>query len=204
MKTKSHSVKAGETLASIAKHEYDDAHLYRALARYNRIVNADVIKVGQVIQLPLMEDLKNHSKVAPTSAGNSFEHQSSAKASASSSTRPTRAGPKSAAVKGGKFKATPAVVVVVKKATDEELMSWVYFGRLPLSGGSVPVDRGRRFPKEQLKDFAKFKDFMTGVEQEAYNRKLPVYGKESFPVKGTEPLDGMGNVVTRNMLLNSQ
>ena len=53
-----YTVEAGDTLSAICRLFYGDASLYPQLASYNGIANANLITVGQVIELPDIEVLK--------------------------------------------------------------------------------------------------------------------------------------------------
>jgi LysM repeat protein len=50
--TKTHTVKRGDTLSSIAAAEYDDPTKWRPIAETNDIANPRVLKPGQVLVLP--------------------------------------------------------------------------------------------------------------------------------------------------------
>lgn len=51
-KPNSYTVKRGDTLSAIARRFYGSSALYAKLAKYNGIKNANLLRVGQVIQLP--------------------------------------------------------------------------------------------------------------------------------------------------------
>lgn len=55
---KTHTVVKGDTLSAICRKYYGDASLYPQLASYNKLKNANVIKIGQVLQLPDKDVLK--------------------------------------------------------------------------------------------------------------------------------------------------
>jgi hypothetical protein len=69
MGIRSCKVKQGETLGGIAQREYGGSHYYKDLARYNRIPNASLIKVGEVVYLPPLSDLVNSTKHTPIAGG---------------------------------------------------------------------------------------------------------------------------------------
>lgn len=52
-----YTVKAGDTMASIARRFYGNAALYARLAAYNGIANPTLIHVGQVIKIPAVASL---------------------------------------------------------------------------------------------------------------------------------------------------
>ena len=54
-----YTVKAGDSLSKIAKHEYGDAQLWTRIFEANKdtIKNPDLIYPGQVIKLPSVPDL---------------------------------------------------------------------------------------------------------------------------------------------------
>jgi hypothetical protein len=49
---RTYTIRAGDSLASVAQRIYGDAALYRMLADYNGIADPDLIVVGEVIRLP--------------------------------------------------------------------------------------------------------------------------------------------------------
>jgi len=58
-------VSSGDTLSKIAGKYYGDAALALKLARYNGITNPDLVRVGEALELPPLEEL-NGPKVAVT------------------------------------------------------------------------------------------------------------------------------------------
>ena len=62
-KTYIYQVKSGDTLASIAANFQMD---YRDLARYNRITNANQISVGQVLEIPFENSLREANNQIPS------------------------------------------------------------------------------------------------------------------------------------------
>ncbi len=57
-----------DTLAKIAQKFYEDSDLYRKLAEYNGILNPDLIRVGQTIEIPSRRELAGPARppVVPT------------------------------------------------------------------------------------------------------------------------------------------
>ena len=49
---RTYTIRAGDSLADVARRAYGDAGLYRILADYNDIADPDLILVGQVIRIP--------------------------------------------------------------------------------------------------------------------------------------------------------
>lgn len=215
MNTKVHKVQSGETLAQIAKRHYGDATLYKKLATYNHLSNPNLIMIGQKIQIPPTESLKTSTarsggpatSTKPGSSGGSAQGKHMGKPSSPAKAPlgppPSPAGSHSPKSRKGKGKADPKVVPIVHKATDEQLYYWLYYGRMPASGGSLPTKD--TFPKDQVTSFDNFLQFMVGVEQEVYDRELfqkyNVYGKEYLPAPGTAPFDSSGQQLTKEKLL---
>lgn len=75
-----YTVATGDTLWSIAYRFYGDGSLCYKLAAYNNIANANLIRVGQVIKLPALDELKAASPVksAPTSNPTSAKTETTA------------------------------------------------------------------------------------------------------------------------------
>jgi nucleoid-associated protein YgaU len=59
-----HTVKAGETLGTIAQTMYGDSKLYVKIAEANKLTNPDVVSIGQVLNVPVLRSLPS-----PGSAG---------------------------------------------------------------------------------------------------------------------------------------
>lgn len=53
----SYRVKAGDTLAKIAKRFYEDPNLAKELAHYNGMLNPDLLLVGETLQVPTRKEL---------------------------------------------------------------------------------------------------------------------------------------------------
>ncbi len=51
-------LRAGDTLAGIARKFYGESELYVKLAEYNGVRNADLIRVGQVLEIPSRRELE--------------------------------------------------------------------------------------------------------------------------------------------------
>ncbi|PXW35943.1 UNVERIFIED_CONTAM: LysM domain-containing protein [Williamsia faeni] len=49
---KTYNVQSGDTLFSIAQHEYGDGNLYPVIARQNHLADPNVINIGQPLELP--------------------------------------------------------------------------------------------------------------------------------------------------------
>jgi nucleoid-associated protein YgaU len=49
-----HTVAAGETLGTIAKHWYGDPKQYTQIAQANALSNPDKVEVGQKLKIPLV------------------------------------------------------------------------------------------------------------------------------------------------------
>ena len=58
---KEYKIQKGDTLSKISLNEYGKTHYYDELAYYNYIDNPDIIKVGQVIELPPLQSLLNYT-----------------------------------------------------------------------------------------------------------------------------------------------
>lgn len=72
-----HTVVSGDTMFAIARKYYGDGNLCWALAAYNNIANANVIRVGQVLQIPPRDQLP-----AGVKAGSGKSTQGKSKAAA--------------------------------------------------------------------------------------------------------------------------
>lgn len=204
MTTRTYQVRSGDTLATITQREYGNVHLFKNLARYNRIPSADLIKVGQTIYLPPETDLLNPAKHALHPQG----------ASSGGATTQAAPGPpplpaqsstarKSNTTRRGRFRARPEIVKMVEHVSDEQIRWWIYFGRIHV-GKSVPPQqyRGGTFPA--FKNPADFKEWMTAVEQVAWNKKLVRYSPDALPAPGTEPADENGHKLTPDQLLEGK
>lgn len=55
---KTYTVVAGDTLSAICRKFYGNANLYPQLASFNKLKNANIIRVGDVLQLPDIDVLK--------------------------------------------------------------------------------------------------------------------------------------------------
>lgn len=53
-----YALRAGDTLAEIARKFYGESELYVKLAEYNGIRNADLIRVGQILEIPSRRELE--------------------------------------------------------------------------------------------------------------------------------------------------
>lgn len=67
MAIKPYKLGPGDTLIAIAKREYSDGSLYQQIARYNRLPNPHIVKLGTEIFLPPRIELLNLNKFAPLS-----------------------------------------------------------------------------------------------------------------------------------------
>ena len=65
----SYRVKAGDTLAKIAKRFYEDPNLAKELAHYNGMLNPDLLLVGQTLQVPSKKELIGPAQPPVTPAG---------------------------------------------------------------------------------------------------------------------------------------
>jgi LysM repeat protein len=185
---KKHKVKQGETLSDIAKLHYNDARLYKALARYNHIENPDMVYSGKSLIIPpstSLTKLKGNSSTSQAKSG--LPHG-----------KPTP-DKSNGAIQGGKastsnknIKAKPEIQDRVLNATDQELAYWLSKGRFLVSGTDFSHEG---FPK--FTSINEFRQFMRVVEQVAYNRLVikknwtfaRYYGGELWPPKGYEPID---------------
>jgi len=57
---KEYKIKKGDTLSKISKQEYGKSSYYDEIAYYNNITNPNLIKAGQVIKIPNLQDLLNY------------------------------------------------------------------------------------------------------------------------------------------------
>lgn len=53
----SYKIKSGDTLSSISRKMYGDSSLYKALAKYNNVANANLIYTGAVLKIPKKKEL---------------------------------------------------------------------------------------------------------------------------------------------------
>lgn len=70
MMPKTYQFGPGDTLASVAKRVYGDSSLSQQIARYNRLSNPNIVKLGAVISLPAKVELTNPNKFAPLPSAN--------------------------------------------------------------------------------------------------------------------------------------
>src|SRR5918996_3757020 len=78
---RTYTIRAGDSLASVAERTYGDAGLYRMLADYNGIADPDRIVVGQVIKLPANPCAAQKAAASPCSPCNPCVAQGMAGAS---------------------------------------------------------------------------------------------------------------------------
>lgn len=63
---RSYIIQNKDTLRKIAKNFYDDPELFEKLAHYNGILNPDLIRVGQTIEIPSRRELEGDAMATPT------------------------------------------------------------------------------------------------------------------------------------------
>lgn len=61
-----YTVKEGDTLFSIAEKYYKDGYKYEEIAKANNLTNSDLIAVGQVLDIPKIEQVKTLTDASPS------------------------------------------------------------------------------------------------------------------------------------------
>lgn len=86
-----YTVKAGDTLAIIARDVYGDYRLYEQLCAFNNIADCNVIEIGDVINLPTAEEIGATSVPAATPAATAAATTAAATATAAATPAATTA-----------------------------------------------------------------------------------------------------------------